>query len=446
MRQHLIRFAFPLIAFGLAACTQKAAEDDQGAGGASAQQGAGGSGGSDAVGGSGNAGGSGATGGGPGAPGWTAVPLLDDMTDPDSTAYRAGNDLVTGIFFKSADDGWVTTTGDEQTFGKGGAVFKAKQKEISSILFSGNRDGLCLLGSIDFTGIEPSPDGFIATAYACDVIASHDGGGSFDISRSVAGEMFGIERVLGMRQHAGGTLGVYDTGYLASTPGAPGPNAIWSTVYAPTAVPTVPDPVPADQCQVGPSSPPPEVKSPVFVSADAKLVAYVANADNGPEICVSTDGGKSFFPHLLPGVGEGAMGLVPNGVTFINGTTGIAYWANYIYPGESYIYRTTDTGKTWTKVEVPSDIAGKGIEFRSAFFAPDAVHGWIVGYDYDAGVALLLKTDDAGATWKHSSGDLAAKVSEAGGGKLYSGFALDEHHIWVGGEYGILMANEAGGE
>jgi hypothetical protein len=35
-------------------------------------------------------------------------------------------------------------------------------------------------------------------------------------------------------------------------------------------------------------------------------------------------------------------------------------------------------------------------------------------------------------------------VSGAGGGKLWTGFALDEDHIWVGGEYGILLASDSG--
>ena len=35
-----------------------------------------------------------------GGGGWTAIPLLDD-----GSVQRSGNDLVTGIYFASADDG-----------------------------------------------------------------------------------------------------------------------------------------------------------------------------------------------------------------------------------------------------------------------------------------------------------------------------------------------------
>jgi hypothetical protein len=447
MRNHLVRFASPLLLSSvLLGCTQKTdpAEETGGAGGSGSTQGTGGSGASGGTG-AGASGGTG-SGGAPGEPGWTAVPLIDDLTDPDNPVFRTGEDLVTGIYFASIDDGWITTTGSDGTFGDGGAVFKAKQKEVSEVLFGGDRDGLCLLGSIDFTGLEKSPDGLIATAYACDVIASHDGGKTFGIEPALAGQDMGIEPVLAMRVRASDTVMVADSGYIAVTSGVPGPNAVWTDIWAPDAVPTTPDPVPADQCQGAPSSFTPTQHTSVYVSPGGDFIAYVATPNFDPQVCISTDGGKSFFPKVLSGIPEEAENFIPTGVVFGGANNGIAYWASSIYPGKGYVYHTNDAGKTWAPASLPAEVVSKSIELASAFFAPGGMRGWIVGFDYDASLALIMRTDDGGATWKASGGDLAAKVSAAGGGKLFTGFALDDNRIWIGGKKGILMANEAGGE
>ncbi len=434
--------------------SSKGGSNDPGAAGAggssSAEAGSGPSGG-----GSGDTSDSGAGGGvgdggagvGPGAPGWTAIPLLDDMTDPDSAVYRKDNDLVTGIYFASQDDGWVTTRSSNQTFGYGGAIYKATRTSLTSILFSGNRDGLCLGGSINFWGIDKSPDGYVALAYACDVIASHDGGDTFGIERNEAGSNLGVEHVYALRPRANETLMYADSGYLAKTSGAPGPQADWSTVWAPQAIPPTPDPVPADQCQRKQTNQQPEVRTVVYVSPDGEHIAYVSTSENDdPVVCVSKDAGVSFFPRELPDYPADAFNFSPRGVVFADDEVGIAFWANNLYPGSSYIYRTANGGDSWASVEVPAAVASKELEFYSAFFAPDGKNGWIVGYDYGSSLALLLRTQDAGLTWTKSGGDLAAKTANMGIPRLYSGFALDEYHLWVGGDYGILMANEAGGE
>lgn len=441
-----------LVAAGAAGCfiTGDDGDDDDGEGGSkptSATNGSGagtekgtGSGTKDAT-----AGTMSTTGGGPGTPGWTAVPLIDDTTDPERTIFRTGNDLISGIYFSSLDDGLVTTIGDEQTFGNGGAVFKATQKQVTNVLFGGNRNGLCLLGTINFLGIEKLDDRIVALTHACDIVSSKDGGASFDIEANGV-DQFGIQQVLAMRSRADGTFAALNSRYFAKTSGAPGPNSIWDDVYAPEAVPTTPNPLPADQCQQGPTGSVPIQRGRVHVSQDGQFVAYSATQDDEAVVCVSHDGGVSFFPKKMTGVGEDAAGFPPSGVAFTSPTVGIAFWGNNIYPGQQYILRTTDAGETWTAVAVPADVAQKSIEFQNAFFAPDGQSGWIVGYNYENSIALMLKTTDGGLTWSSASGDLAAKVNAAGGGKLFTGFALDANHLWVGGERGVLMANEAGGE
>jgi hypothetical protein len=454
----------PLVILGtlsVAACTiqdndkDQDSDDNGGAGrGASSGQGGAGSGGVSGVGGAGTGGsgtggtGTSGTGGGamPGAKGWTAMPLVDDKRT-ENTVFHSGNDMVTGIYFNSLNEGFVATTGSNQTFSQGGALFRATQKQVTDIAIGG--DGLvkCLLGSLNFVGVEKTSKGYVARAHACELIASEDGGKSFVVQAVGVGDPFGIERVLAFRETGSGALLVRDSGVVSVTTAAPGPNAIWDDTWAPEGAPPTPNPLPADQCQGRPDGPlNPPLSTSVYVSADAKFIAYTSSPNDNPQICISNDGGKSFYPKVLPGVAADVLFAAPMGVTFANDTTGITWYANNIYPGATYIYRTTDSGNTWAKVDVPTDIAGKDVELNTGFFAPDGQHGWIVGYNFSNKIALMLKTSDGGATWSTASGDLAAKVSEAGGDKLRAGFALDAYHLWVGGDRGILMANEAGGE
>lgn len=443
----------------LAACNvqDKGDDDDKGGsggnGGASGQGGAGGN-GAGGAGGGGPSGGGGSSGGGgggatPGAKGWTVMPLLDDERDPERTYFRAGNDMVTGIFFASLDEGFVTTTGENQTSQNGGVIYRAKQKQITDIAFGGPGLSKCLgIGEISYLGIQKTSKGYVArSADVCDFVSSDDGGKTFSVGPPGVGDPFGSEANLAYRETATGAVVVRNTGVISVTTGAPGPNAIWDDIWAPGGVPPTPNPVPDDQCQAGPYSQfNPKISDIIYVSPDGTFMAYGASPADDPQVCVSTDGGKSFFPKILPGVSEDVLFAPPVGVTFANAQVGIAWYAFNIYPDATYIYRTTDGGNTWAKAALPPELAGKGVELNGGFFAPDGQHGWIVGYNYDNGIGLVLKTSDAGATWTSASGDLAAKVEAAGGGKLRSGFALDEYHLWVGGERGVLLANEAGGE
>jgi hypothetical protein len=65
--------------------------------------------------------------------GWTAIPLIDDASDPNDILYHAGNDRVTGIHYASLDDGLIVTEGEHDTSNDGGAVFKAAHHEVTSI-------------------------------------------------------------------------------------------------------------------------------------------------------------------------------------------------------------------------------------------------------------------------------------------------------------------------
>jgi hypothetical protein len=294
-------------------------------------------------------------------------------------------------------------------------------------------------GSIDFTGLERTPTGYLAMAYANDVISSTDGGATFKIDNNGTPDDFGTERVMAYRVTSTGTTLVRDTGVVTVSSDAPGPGAIYNDVWAPTATRPIPDPVPPDECRIGPrGSGLPRTHDSVYVSADRQFIAYTANEDTlSPEICISSDGGRAFFPHLLD-VPVAAAEYTPTGVLFTTPMIGIAWFAQPA--AGSYIKRTSDGGKSWDDVALPSAVASRDLELPAGFFAPDGQHGWLTGFDHGSARALLLATADGGASWTLVAG-VADAVDAFHGGQLYSGFALDATHIWVGGEGGVVMHN-----
>jgi len=355
------------------------------------------------------------------------MPLIDD-----GSVQRADNDLVTGIYFASADDGYVVTQGDMGSFGDGGAVFKAGATAVKSLAFSGKNGGPSELGGVDFVGLQPTPSGIAAFAYSADLVASTDHGATFAIAKN--GDLAGIEPLLGFQQSASGTTVVRDTGVVSVSSSAPTASATYTDVWAPNGDPPTPNPVPANECQGGPlGTGAPVTRSSVYVSADRMTIAYTSAPAMDPQICLSHDGGHSFTPVLLAGI-SGDATTPPTGIAYANATTAITWWASTTYPGESYLQRSTDGGATWQMVALPPDIASHSLELPGAFFAPDAAHGWIVGYDHDTSKAVMLATSDGGATWTTEAVD-----SE---NKLYTGFALDATHVWVGGAAGTVLAKQ----
>jgi hypothetical protein len=71
---------------------------------------------------------------------------------------------------------------------------------------------------------------------------------------------------------------------------------------------------------------------------------------------------------------------------------------------------------------------------------------WLVGFSFQSSntFPLVLKSSDAGSTWKDITAALASLPDS--GAKLHTGFALDANNIWVGGERGTLFYSPSGGE
>ncbi len=385
-----------------------------------------------------SSGSSGGGGSGSNVAGWTAMPLVDDTSDPANIVAHKDNDLVTGIYYASADKGFIVTQGANATFGNGGAVFKATGSAITSVAFSGDGTGISLNGTIDFVGIEPTPTGYIATAYASDIIQSTDGGLTFGIAVNGSAGAFGIEPVLAYRVASTGTTLVRETGVVTVSNDAPGPTATYEDIWAPNAIPSIPDPVPVAMCQNGPlGTGVPVTHDSVYASADRMVIAYTASGDTAPEICISTDAGESFYPHVLD-VPSTAADATPTGVMFTSPLIGITWFAQS--SAGAYIKRTVDGGTIWTDVALPAGVVAGSFELPAGFFAPDGVHGWLAGYDDSAHLALVLATSDGGVTWAKVSG-VSDAVTAAGGDKLYSGFALDATHVWLGGANGLVIHN-----
>jgi photosystem II stability/assembly factor-like uncharacterized protein len=378
---------------------------------------------------------------GDGDGGWTAMPLLDDNSTPDNPGWYEGRALVTGVRFTSRDEGVVTVAADNSSGNVGGAIFGARADAVTDIRFSG-RDSVCSTGSSDFHGLVATPDGMIALTEACALVASHDGGRTFTGTRmGGGGDTQGLEKTLGLRVTAAGSVIVRDTGVVARSATAPGETAIWEDVWAPDAIPSIPAQVPADQCHDGPvSDQVPVEPQAAYLGPDGGFLAYVADpAGELPQICISRDGGRSFRPTLL----DVPSPVAPIGVYFTNDQIGLAWYSNTFSAADTYLRRTTDGGGTWSEVAVPAELAGVRLNLRHLFFAPGGTVGWLVGYNLDTREPLLLKTRDAGATFEVLHSGLAEALPDV---RLHTGFALDEDHIWVGGEQGGLAHSSSGGE
>ncbi|MEO6774515.1 MAG: hypothetical protein ABI467_16100 [Kofleriaceae bacterium] len=368
----------------------------------------------------GSGGSTGSGGGGSTSNGWTAIPLVND-----GNTQRVDNDLVSGIMMTAADKGYVVTQGAGESFSDGGAVFTLDGSTVA-LAFSGKNGGPSLLGTIDFTGLEQTPTGVVAMAYSADVVRA-DSAGHFAVEKN--GNLAGIEPVIGYRETAAGVTLVRDTGVVSTSTQASGPTATFTDVWAPDAAQPIPAELPANECQGGPlGAGAPVMRSSAYIGNG--MIAYTAAPSFDPQVCISKDGGTSFYPSILT-VADDASENAPSGVLFSSAMNGITYWGSAT--AKPYIQHTSDGGTTWTNAALPAAVASHGLELDGAFFAPDGQHGWVVGFDHDGNHALGLSTADGGATW--------AQVIGLGDAKLYSGFALDATHVWIGGDNGTLLTH-----
>jgi len=350
-------------------------------------------------------------------------------------------DEVTGIFYSSPTKGFVVTVPGDDAIA--GAVLSTTATTVTGIAFDGNVDTSAggVLGGLQFSGLVPTAaGGLVAVTDLSDLVSAPSFTGAFtNVANS---QNLGIGQIAGAYFGAGFTLLAQDQNGFYKAPSAPGPNASYTDIFDPGSDPTVPDPIPSNECQ-----------DPVLVndsfatgltvvafSSDASTIAYTtySDADGVPEVCVSTDGGHSFLPTELAGKPE----EMPSGVIFPNPSapsTIIVYDASLDDATSNYVLRSVNGGTSFSSVTLPSSFATKEIQLFGSFFLADGLHGWIVGYDGDADTGLALVTTDGGQTWAYDTTGIAAATS-SGTVKLHSIFALDTTHIWIGGELGALIA------
>lgn len=183
-----------------------------------------------------------------------------------------------------------------------------------------------------------------------------------------------------------------------------------------------------------------------YISADASLIVYPVGSVNedddpdGPGLCISTDLGKHFHVSKLTAVATAGFDG-PTAVTCTSKTHCVAGGGQVFSAGSSYIYYTNNASSgatsTWTKATIPASAAtGDNVLLNSFFFAPDGMHGWVVGSSTGTD-ALLWTTTDGGATWT----DATASISGLGDPSiLFSGFAADATHYIIGGRTGLLYS------
>jgi photosystem II stability/assembly factor-like uncharacterized protein len=112
---------------------------------------------------------------------------------------------------------------------------------------------------------------------------------------------------------------------------------------------------------------------------------------------------------------------MPTSVDLLPGAAAVASVTDF---GEQYLFRTTDTGKTWTYVpSAPGSVT-----------YVDSQDWWAVNQN------RLFKSSDAGHTWSVASDSLPASLTGV--------TALDTDHAWAAqiviGGYGLVVTTDAG--
>lgn len=162
----------------------------------------------------------------------------------------------------------------------------------------------------------------------------------------------------------------------------------------------------------------------------------------------------------------------------VAGTSSLLMSAHFIDDSEGWavgyggvVIHTTDGGNNWVKYREAAD------EQLTTVFFLDENTGWITGSKNPPGTEVILKTTDAGASWRTLSSGLSTSYAEAiafvnattgwlivwnailktttggtswstqasGVGVCYAMSFTDENHGWVSGESGKIFATTDGG-
>ena len=144
-------------------------------------------------------------------------------------------------------------------------------------------------------------------------------------------------------------------------------------------------------------------------------------AANG-QILVTDDGGASWRPARVPGLGRGRL----HGIQFVDEWNG---WA-----AGTEILRTDDGGETWRLMI--RGASENGYLSANAIDFLDPTHGWLVGP-----TGTVMRTDDGGSQWT----EVRLPLREGEHPTLWDIRFTDPDHGWIVGEDGVLFRTEDGG-
>ena len=367
---------------------------------------------------------------------------LVDLVDTDDGVQRLGVDTVNGIRCADATHCAIAT----RNFGDGGALFvTADGTALEPVMTTRER-----LGGAQFLGIDDTGQGWIARIDRAGpfVIAAGDPSAAASWSLVAVGasdsgsdftELNSQELV---RAGSGGDWLYVYSGIAWHAATAPGETTAWSGQWSPGRLP----PFPADYdarkeadatlCDSDPAvAIEPDMTHLGFASADLGAILFPAGGRNQPGtdppgVCVSHDRGVTFHQVAFPDLRAGEIG--PLAVACLDADRCWAFGGVDFDGGPAYVYRSSDASAaapTWQRGAVPSQADSD--QPRAISFAPDALHGWLVGDD-----GLIWRTDDGGATWADAAGELAAV---AGMVDWTSVFAVAPDRVWLGGADGVLV-------
>jgi hypothetical protein len=352
-----------------------------------------------------------------------------------------GNQIVTAIYCSAPDACVVSTDGFDP-----GRIFTTDGRTITATLFTGDdsfgdKIGGANVGWSGFSKVGDRLVGRITTAGYLHSAPINDIAKAASWTVEAIGsrpEGWAGNTQLGIASVNGKSL-LFSKRFISEGQGAPGANAQWNDVYAPQALPPVPADIDAQRkadgtiCNSEPTVPLNATQG-VYVAPDLSLVAFPSGqnnqtGDDTPGICLSTDNAHTFHHVEFAGLTGGTAGV---GCTSKDHCVAYADILEDPPAGQAYVFVSNDASKgkasTWTAAKMPA--LSDGTLFRYVFFAPDAMHGWLLGWK-DGASPLIFATADGGASWTAATSILGAGVTNF---RPYSGVAVDASHIYIGGE------------
>ena len=154
----------------------------------------------------------------------------------------------------------------------------------------------------------------------------------------------------------------------------------------------------------------------------------------GGTVIRTTDSGRTWTALEVPGAGE----LDFRDIDAVDART--AYVLSIGNGDASRIYKTADAGRTWTLQFQNADPRA----FFDAMAFRDARHGFAVGDAVD-GKLVVIRTEDGGAHWTPVGGLPAALEGEGAFAASGTNIAIAGKHVWIGTSKSRVFRSADGG-